>query len=65
MVKTCGNCVYMLDDGDGSEPYCAIRNLYYFVTPGTVACEDYREDNGNALHKYCPECGQRLKWVKE
>ena len=65
MVKTCGNCVYMLDDGDGSELYCAIRDLYYVVTPGTGACDDWREDNGNALHKYCPECGQALKWVEE
>lgn len=40
MVKTCGNCIYMLDDSDGSKPYCAIRDLYYVVTPGTIACDD-------------------------
>ena len=55
----------MLDDGDGSKPYCAIRNLYYFVTPGTVACEDYREDNGNTLHKgfwlYNADVNKKLK----
>lgn len=67
MIKTCGNCQFILydDDGDGSEPYCAIRNLYYFVTPGTVACEDYREDNGNTLHKgfwlYNADVNRKLK----
>lgn len=28
MIKKCGNCVYMLDDGDGSKPYCALQDLY-------------------------------------
>lgn len=53
MIKTCGNCQFILydDDGDGSKPYCAIRDLYYVVTPGMVACDDWREDNGNLLHK--------------
>lgn len=36
MVKTCGNCVYMLDDGDGC-PFCVWRDLYYFVKPEMLA----------------------------
>ena len=50
MIKTCGNCIYMLDDGSG-EPYCAIRDLYYAVRPEMLACDDYRKDNGNAVQK--------------
>lgn len=69
MVKTCGNCVYMLDDGDGSELYCAIRDLYYVVTPGTGACDDWREDNGNALHKgfwlHNADVNKKLKQEKQ
>lgn len=67
MIKTCGNCVYIVDE-DG-EPYCAIRDLYYFVTPGTVACDDWREDNGNALHKgfwlYNADVNKKLKQEKQ
>lgn len=69
MVKNCGNCVYMLDDGDGSKPYCAIRDLYYVVTPGMVACDDWREDNGNLLHKgfwlYNADVNKKLQQEKQ
>lgn len=51
MKKTCGNCVYMLDDGDGSKPYCARRDLYYNVQPRQKGCVDWRS-NENKL-----ECG--------
>jgi hypothetical protein len=54
----------MLDDGDG-EPYCAIRGLYYFVRTEMLACDDYREDNGNALQKgfwlYTAAVNRKLK----
>lgn len=39
MKKTCGNCVFMLDDKDGSNPYCAIKDLYTDVQPADKACE--------------------------
>lgn len=39
MIKICGNCVYMLDDGDGSKPYCAIQDLYTDVDPTDRACD--------------------------
>ena len=39
MKKTCGNCVFMLDDKDGSNPYCAIKDLYTDVQPTDKACE--------------------------
>ena len=39
MKKTCGNCVFMLDDKDGSAPYCAIKDLYTDVQPTDKACE--------------------------
>ena len=48
-IKTCGTCACMLDDGDGSSPYCAWRDLYYNVTPDMLACEDWRSRNGNEL----------------
>lgn len=71
MIKTCGNCQFILydDDGDGSKPYCAIRDLYYVVTPGMVACDDWREDNGNLLHKgfwlYNVDVNKKLQQEKQ
>lgn len=71
MIKTCGNCQFILydDDGDGSKPYCAIRDLYYVVTPGMVACDDWREDNGNLLHKgfwlYNADVNKKLQQEKQ
>lgn len=43
MDKTCGTCIYMAAE-DG-EPFCVLRYLYYSVTPGTLACDDWRGDN--------------------
>ena len=39
MIKSCGKCVYMLDDGDGSEPYCAIQDLYTDIEPTDPCCQ--------------------------
>lgn len=39
MKKTCGNCAFMIDDKDGSNPYCAIKDLYTDVQPTDKACE--------------------------
>lgn len=39
MEKTCGNCVYILYDDDGSAPYCAIKDLYTDVDPQDRACD--------------------------
>lgn len=37
MVKTCGNCVYMLDDGDGC-PFCVAR-LILFCKAGNAGAK--------------------------
>lgn len=39
MIKTCGNCQFILYDDDGSAPYCAIKDLYTDVQPTDEACE--------------------------
>lgn len=45
MIKTCGTCAAMIDDGDDCQ-YCAWHDLYDFVTPETVGCENWRsKDN--------------------
>ena len=41
MIKTCGNCQYILYDDDGSAPYCAIQDLYSDVDPDDRACGDW------------------------
>lgn len=41
MIRTCGTCAFMLDDGDNA-PYCAIRDLYYSVTEETLDCKEWR-----------------------
>lgn len=51
MIKSCGNCVYMLDDGDGSKPYCALQDLYTDVDPADPCCqwwqgEELKTNNG-------------------
>lgn len=72
IIKQCCTCAYMLDDGDGSEPYCARRDLYYNVRPEQKGCADWRS-NENKLecgsngvdsdrHKFCPCCGKALLW---
>ena len=64
MIKTCGTCAAMIDDGDGC-PYCAWRDLYYFVTPETPACEDWRSKEDNKLMtgllKYHADVNRNLK----
>ena len=41
MNTTCGTCAWMMDDGDGSSPYCAIQDLYSDVDPDDRACGDW------------------------
>lgn len=41
--KNCGNCLYCVKQ-EGPPYYCAIRDLYYFITPNDKACEDYQEE---------------------
>lgn len=39
MIKTCGNCQFIIYDDDGSAPYCAIQDLYTDVDPQDRACD--------------------------
>ena len=41
--KTCGDCLWCIKE-EGPPYYCAMRDLYYFVTPKDKACEEYRPD---------------------
>ena len=43
---TCGECIYCVK-AEGPPYYCAVRDLYYFVTPNDKACEDFVEDKGD------------------
>lgn len=36
--KTCGECLWCIKE-EGPPYYCALRDLYYLVTPNDKACE--------------------------
>lgn len=62
MIKTCGTCAAMIDDGDGCY-FCAWRDLYYFVAPKTPACEDWRSKDDQltaGLARYHADVNRRL-----
>lgn len=50
MIKICGNCIYMLDDGDGSKPYCALQDLYTDVDPADPCCQWWQGEVKNQQH---------------
>ena len=60
MEKTCGNCVYMLYDDDGSMPYCAIQDLYTDVDPKDRACESWTAA-GKVNEKYLQELKNSIR----
>ena len=63
MTKTCGNCAAMIDEGDGC-PFCVWRDLYYFVKPEMLACEDWRSKDDKlrvGLAKYHADVKKKLK----
>lgn len=47
--KTCGSCFYCVTE-EGSPYYCALRDLYYFITPNDKACASYTPDRRGMLH---------------
>lgn len=48
-IKRCCTCAYMLDEGDGSEPYCARRDLYYNVRREQKGCADWHSNEKTVM----------------
>ena len=48
--KTCGNCFYCVTE-EGPPYYCAMRDLYYFVTTKDKACPSYLPDTRGAFRR--------------
>ena len=62
MIKTCGNCSAMIDEGDGCF-FCAWRDLYYFVETETPGCKDWRSKDDTlcaGLAQYHADINRRL-----
>lgn len=60
MIKTCGNCQFILYDDEGGTPYCAIQDLYTDVDPQDNACNAWTA-NGSVDNKHWQELKNSIR----
>ena len=50
MVKNLCNCVYMLYEGDGNKPYCALQDVNTDVDPADPCCQWWQREVKSQKH---------------